>query len=146
MSVGPLNLYEGVRKLGLKPRILNVSSHVYGSLPSSKTDFAEDSELKPNSPYTASKIMGEFLARNYFLSFALEILTVRPFTHIGPRQPATFSCSDFAQQIALVRKGTTPPILRTGNLEAERDFTDVRDVVRAYWLVATKGKAGEVYN
>lgn len=144
---GTLNLYETVRELGLPARILNVSSaHVYGSLPVKSNGFDESCPVHGDTPYAASKIMCEMLAWSYAQTFGLQIMTVRAFNHIGPRQPAEFVCSDFARQVALMLRGEAPPVLQVGNLEAARDFTDVRDVVAAYWEVVNRGRPGEIYN
>lgn len=144
---GILNIFEAVRRIGLTTRVLNVSSaQVYGSLPSSEVAFSETSALNPNTTYSASKIMAETLAESYVSAFGIDIVTVRPFNHIGPGQPPDFACSDFAWQIARIRRGIQSPVLHTGNLNAERDFTDVRDVVEAYWAALSKGVTGRIYN
>jgi len=88
----------------------------------------------------------DLLGLSYFLSYTLPVMRVRPFNHIGPRQSEGFVAPAFAKQIALIEAGRQEPVIRVGNLSAQRDFTDVRDVVRAYYLVVTKGQPGEVYN
>lgn len=144
---GVLNLLESLRVLGLHSRILNVSTaHVYGSVESGPGGVDERAPIHVNTPYATSKFMGEVLAKHYWETFGLETMTLRPFNHIGPGQTSSFVCSEFARQIALMRQGKVPSILRTGNLEPERDFTDVRDVVEAYWTVARQGVPGETYN
>ncbi|MGH9643293.1 MAG: GDP-mannose 4,6-dehydratase [Terriglobales bacterium] len=144
---GLLNLFEAVRQFGLQCRILNISSaQVYGSLPADCEAFHEGGAVNPSTPYAASKIMGEILAASYVKAYGLNVISVRPFNHIGPRQSAEFVCSDFARQMVEVQMGVHPPILFTGNLDAERDFTDVRDVVAAYWSLLRNGRAGEIYN
>lgn len=100
----------------------------------------------PTSPYSVSKIAQDFLGLSYFLAYRLKIVRVRPFNHIGPKQSPHFVVSSFAKQISEIEKGKKEPILRVGNLEAKRDFTDVRDMVNAYVLATQKGKDGEVYN
>jgi GDP-4-dehydro-6-deoxy-D-mannose reductase len=86
------------------------------------------------------------LGYQYWMSFKLPVIRTRGFNHEGPRRGPVFVCSDFAKQIADIEKGRRPPVVRVGNLDARRDFTDVRDIVRAYWLALEKGEPGEVYN
>jgi GDP-4-dehydro-6-deoxy-D-mannose reductase len=144
---GALNIYEAVRNQGFKTRMLNVSSaQVYGSLAPGRKSFSEDSELNPSTPYAASKIMGEYMARSYVKAYGLDIISVRSFNHIGPGQSTDFVCSALARQIVLMQKGLQPPVLWAGNLAVERDFTDVRDIVAAYWLLLQRGASGGTYN
>jgi GDP-4-dehydro-6-deoxy-D-mannose reductase len=98
------------------------------------------------NPYSISKASADFLSLAYFEYYYLKIIRVRPFNHVGPRQAPDFVCSSFAKQIAEIEKGLREPIIKVGNLEAKRDFTDVRDMVRGYWLALDKGEPGEVYN
>jgi len=98
------------------------------------------------NPYSISKTSADFLSYFYFKNYNLNIIRVRPFNHIGPRQAPDFVCSDFAKQIVEIEKGLKKPIIKVGNLEAKRDFTDVRDMMKAYWLAVQKGEFGEVYN
>ncbi|MEK7315983.1 MAG: GDP-mannose 4,6-dehydratase, partial [Candidatus Eisenbacteria bacterium] len=100
----------------------------------------------PLSPYAVSKVGQDMLGYQYFKSFGLHVIRTRGFNHEGPRRGPVFVCSDFAKQIADIEKGRREPIVRVGNLDARRDFTDVRDIVRAYWLALEKGVAGEEYN
>ena len=144
---GSLSLLETLRDLKLVPRIVNVSTaHVYASPEGGAGELSEHSPLDLLTPYAISKYMVEVLAEHYVRAFGFQVVTVRPFNHIGPGQRPDFVCSNFARQIALMRGGQIPAILRTGNLEPERDFTDVRDVVEAYWIAAARGVSGEVYN
>ena len=106
----------------------------------------ETNPLRPLSPYAVSKVGQDMLGYQYFMSFKLPVIRTRGFNHEGPRRGPVFVCSDFAKQIADIEKGRRPPVIRVGNLEARRDFTDVRDVVRGYWLALEKGQPGEVYN
>jgi GDP-4-dehydro-6-deoxy-D-mannose reductase len=143
---GALNLLEALRELELRPTIVNVSTaHVYASadLPGG---LDEGAPVSLATPYATSKLMCETLAAHYVRAFGFQIVTVRPFNHIGPGQTPDFVCSEFARQISRIARKQAPAVLRTGNLEPERDFTDVRDVVEAYWTVATRGKPGEIYN
>lgn len=143
-----LNLLEAIRKLGfLDCRILIVSSaDIYGRV--SKKDLAIDEKTSfyPTNTYAVSKIAQDFLGLQYFLSYKLKVIRVRPFNHIGPRQSPGFVIADFAQKIAKIEKGKSEPVLRVGNLVSRRDFTDVRDMVRAYTLLIEKGIIGEAYN
>jgi GDP-4-dehydro-6-deoxy-D-mannose reductase len=143
---GTLNLFEALRELELKPRIVHVSTaHVYRSI-QTETGLDEKSPVHLLTPYAASKFMCETLATQYVEGFGFQTMTVRPFNHVGPGQLTGFVCSDFAKQIAAIKLGKAEPVLRVGNLAAVRDFTDVRDVVEAYWTVATEGIPGETYN
>jgi GDP-4-dehydro-6-deoxy-D-mannose reductase len=141
------NLLDGLVKLGAKPRVVVIGSNEeYGLVRPEDLPLSEDSPLRPNSPYAVSKVAQDFLGLSYFQSHKIPVLRVRPFNHIGPRQGASFVVSSFAKQIAMIEAGHQEPVIHVGNLAARRDFTDVRDVVRAYYLVVTQGQPGEVYN
>lgn len=146
--VGEVNLLEAIREAGLmQTRILIISSaEVYGVVSEKDLPVDEETKLRPASPYAVSKIAQDFLGLQYYYAHKLPIIRVRPFNHIGPRQAPNFVVSSFAKQIAEIEKKKNPPVLRVGNLNAKRDFTDVRDIVRAYELLIEKGVAGEVYN
>ena len=143
-----LNLLEVIRKLKqLNTRILVISSaEVYGIVEKKDLPIDEDTKLMPASPYAVSKITQDFLALQYFLSYSIKTIRVRPFNHIGPRQAPYFVVSAFAKKIAEIEKGKADNILFVGNLDSKRDFTDVRDMVAAYSLAIEKGEGGEVYN
>ncbi|MEK7517718.1 MAG: GDP-mannose 4,6-dehydratase [Patescibacteria group bacterium] len=143
-----INLLEAVVNNSLfNTRILIVSSaDIYGLVDKKDLPIDEDTKLMPTSPYSVSKIAQDFLGLTYHLSYALKIIRVRPFNHIGPRQSPNFVVASFAKQIAEIEKGKRKPVLSVGNLETKRDFTDVRDMVRAYKLAIDKGKIGQVYN
>lgn len=143
-----INILEAVRKNDLKnTRILVVSSaEVYGNVKKDDLPIDEDTSLNPTNPYAVSKIAQDFLGRQYFLSYGLKAVRVRPFNHIGPRQSDNFAVASFAKKIAEIEKGKREPFLPVGNLDAKRDFTNVLDVVRAYVLLMEKGESGEVYN
>jgi GDP-4-dehydro-6-deoxy-D-mannose reductase len=145
---GTLNLFECIRELNLRSRVVMVSSAmIYGSLGwQGAKGFTELSDVHPHSPYAASKIMCEQLAKHYVETFGLRVVIARPFNHIGPHQPSGYVCSDFAKQVAAICAGVAEPVLRVGNLNVHRDFSDVRDIVDAYWRLARFGQAGEVYN
>lgn len=142
-----LNILEAVRKSNINPKILIISSaDVYGLVDKEDLPIDEETPLRPVSPYAVSKITQDFLGFQYFLSYGLKIIRVRPFNHIGPRQSPRFVVSLFAKQIAEIEKGKKEPVLFVGNLSSRRDFTDVRDMVSAYSLAIEKGSLGDVYN
>ncbi len=142
-----VNLLQAMVNLELDCRILIVgSSEEYGLVREEDLPVDEETPLRPMNPYAVSKIAQDMLGLQYHLSHGLDTIRLRPFNHIGPRQSLGFVASDFARQIALIEAGLQELVMRVGNLEAERDFTDVRDVVRAYTLLATCGEMGQVYN
>ncbi len=106
----------------------------------------ETNPLRPLSPYAVSKVAQDLLGYQYWMSWKVDVVRTRGFNHEGPRRPNVFVASDFAWQISEVEKGRRDPILYVGNLDARRDFTDVRDMVMGYWLALEKGEPGEVYN
>lgn len=145
--IGTQNLLESVRQLNLKPRILIVSSaEIYGQVPRKLQPIRENQPLQPISPYGVSKAISDLLSRQYFLHYRLQVIRVRAFNHIGPRQSAGFVIPDFLSQVAKIHLGLQKPTLRVGNLHVRRDFTDVRDIVRGYHLLLQQGKPGEVYH
>ncbi|MHB1131316.1 MAG: GDP-mannose 4,6-dehydratase [Chloroflexota bacterium] len=140
-------LCDALLSAGLRPRVLVIgSSDEYGLVRPEELPVREDNPLRPNSPYAVSKIGQDMLAYQYFASHALPTVRVRPFNHLGPGQSDLFVAASFAKQIAEIEAGMREPVLLVGNLTAKRDFTDVRDVVRAYSLLAQQGTPGEVYN
>ncbi|MBU0973571.1 MAG: GDP-mannose 4,6-dehydratase [Proteobacteria bacterium] len=142
-----LNVFEAVRQLDLDTRILVTgSSEAYGLVDETDLPVGEDMGFKPLSPYGVSKVSQDVLAYQYFKSYGMDIVRVRVFNLTGPRQNDTFSLSSFARQIAEIQALKREAVLQVGNLEARRDFTDFRDVVRAYWLALDLGVPGEVYN
>ncbi|MCJ7790061.1 MAG: GDP-mannose 4,6-dehydratase [Candidatus Atribacteria bacterium] len=144
---GTLNLYQTVIEQKVNPKILFVgSADEYGIVNENDLPIKEDCSLRPVNPYSISKASADFLSYFYFKNYHLNIIQVRPFNHIGPRQSPEFVCSSFAKQIAEIEKGLKEPIIKVGNLESQRDFTDVKDMVRAYWLALQKGESGKVYN
>ncbi|MCL5435396.1 MAG: GDP-mannose 4,6-dehydratase [Patescibacteria group bacterium] len=143
-----INILEGVRRSRLiDSKILIISSaEIYGAVDKNDLPIDENVSLRPTNPYAVSKLTQDFLGLQYFLSYNFKIIRVRPFNHIGPRQSTGFVVAAFAKKIAEIEKGKKNGILTVGNLEAKRDFTDVRDMVRAYDLAISKGVFGEVYN
>jgi len=145
--IGQKNLLDACRTLVTSPLILIVASgEEYGRARLEQMPLREDCPLNPTSPYAVSKIAQDYLGLQYFISYGLPIVRVRPFNHIGPGQSDRFVVPAFARQIARIEAGQQGPVVRVGNLEARRDFVDVRDVVRAYYLALTRGEPGEVYN
>lgn len=143
-----LNVLNSIKNAELKnTRILVVSSsEVYGMIGEKDLPIDENTAMRPVSPYAVSKVTQDFLARQYSMSYDMDIVTVRPFNHTGPGQAPAFVTPAFAKQIAEIENGKKEPVLNVGNLKAERDFTDVRDVVRAYDLLMEKGEKGGSYN
>lgn len=145
--IGQTNLFEAVRMLKLDPVIqIAGSSEEYGLVLPDEVPIKETNPLRPLSPYAVSKVGQDLLAYQYFRSYGLKTIRTRGFNHTGPRRGEVFVTSNFAKQIASIEAGLREPVIRVGNLDAQRDFTDVRDMVRAYWLAVTKAKPGEVYN
>ena len=142
-----VNIFEAVRRLGLKTRIqLACSSEEYGMVYPDEVPIKETNPLRPLSPYAVSKVAQDMLGYQYWMSWKVDSVRTRGFNHEGPRRGPVFVASDFAKQIADIAKGRKKPVLSVGNLEAQRDFTDVRDMVRAYVLALEKCEPGEVYN
>ena len=142
-----VSLLQAMVNLNLRCRILIVgSSEEYGLVRQDDLPVNEEAPLRPMNPYAVSKVTQDMLGLQYNLSHGLDTVRLRPFNHIGSRQSPGFVAPDFARQIARIEVGLQDPVMYVGNLEAERDFTDVRDVVRAYTLLAGHGKAGQVYN
>lgn len=145
--VGQTNIFEAIRHLGLDPVVqIACSSEEYGLVYPEETPIKETNPLRPLSPYAVSKVAQEYLGYQYFMSYGLKVIRTRGFNHTGPRRGDVFVTSNFAKQLASIKLGLQEPVIRVGNLDAVRDFTDVRDMVRAYWLGVTKAKPGEVYN
>jgi GDP-4-dehydro-6-deoxy-D-mannose reductase len=142
-----LNILQAMVKLKSKARLLIVASNqVYGHVTKDLLPVHEDTPLRPDNPYGVSKVAQDVLGLQYFLSHGIDVLRVRAFNHIGPRQNPVFVAASFAKQIAEIEAGLKEPVMHVGNLEAERDFTDVIDVMRAYALLVDYGDPGEAYN
>lgn len=145
--IGTVNLLEAVRVSNCDARILIAgSSEEYGMVLPKEIPIKESNPLRPISPYGVSKVAADLLGYQYHQSYSLKIIRTRAFNHTGPRRGEPFVCSNFAKQIVDIERGLKPALIHVGNLKAKRDFTDVRDVVRAYWLSLQKCKFGEVYN
>jgi len=143
---GTVNLLCAWRQLEMDCRFLYVSSgEVYGADPPGPMPLREDCPLRPANPYAASKAAAELLAFQFYRSYGFPIVRVRPFNHTGPRQTAAFVCSSLARQIVEIEAGLRPPKIAAGNLGVQRDFSDVRDIVRGYHLLLEKGEPGDVY-
>ncbi len=144
---GQTNLFEAIRILKLDPVVqLACSSEEYGLVLPDEVPIKETNPLRPLSPYAVSKVAQDYLGYQYFQSYGLKVIRTRGFNHTGPRRGQVFVTSNFCSQVAAIELGLQEPVIRVGNVEAIRDFTDVRDMVRAYWLAVTKGTPGEVYN
>jgi len=142
-----VNLLESCRRAGLDATILIVgSSEAYGQIRPDDVPLREDQPFRPVNPYAVSKIAQDMLGLQYALSYAMRVIRVRPFNHFGPGQSDRFVLSTFARQVAEAELGRIEPVVLTGNLDARRDFLDVRDVVRAYRMLVENGEPGEVYN
>lgn len=144
--IGTIHLFEAVRKLKISPRIqVAGSSEEYGMVYADELPITEENPLRPLSTYGVSKVAVDKLSYQYHMSYGLHIVITRGFNHTGPRRGEVFVSSNFAKQVAEIEKGAKP-VIHVGNLEAKRDFTDVRDIVKAYLLAVEKCKPGETYN
>ena len=146
--IGQLNIFEAIRSLEINPWIqIACSSEEYGMVYEDEVPIKETNPLRPLSPYAVSKVGQDMMGYQYSQSYGMKIIRTRGFNHTGPRRGDVFVCSDFAKQIVDIEKKKRPPVIKVGNLEAKRDFSDVRDMVRAYWL-ALDGNCtpGDVYN
>jgi GDP-4-dehydro-6-deoxy-D-mannose reductase len=142
-----LHLFQAIIEQHQKCRILAVGSNeVYGMIRPEDLPIDETTPFRPANPYGVSKVAQDMLALQYHISHQIDVVRVRPFNHIGPRQDERFVSASFAQQIARIEHDLQPPVIQVGDLSAQRDFTDVRDMVRAYMLAVEHGEAGQVYN
>jgi GDP-4-dehydro-6-deoxy-D-mannose reductase len=142
-----LNIFESCRNLGINPVIqIAGSSEEYGLVLENEVPIKETNPLRPLSPYAVSKIGQEMLGYQYCKSYGLKTVLTRAFNHEGPGRGEQFVTSNFAKQIALIEKGKQDPVVQVGNLTAQRDYTDVRDMVKAYWLATEKCEPGKPYN
>jgi GDP-4-dehydro-6-deoxy-D-mannose reductase len=142
-----LNILQLLVNTGMKSRWLVVASNeVYGAVSPDELPVDENTKLEPRNPYGVSKVAQDLLARQYYLSHGIDVVRARAFNHLGPRQSPQFVAANFARQIAEAEAGLRKPVIRVGNLHAQRDFTDVVDVVQAYALLMERGQSGEAYN
>ena len=145
--MGTVHLFEAVRKTKTDP-VIHVagSSEEYGMVYPNEVPIKETNPLRPLSPYGVSKVAQDKLCYQYNKSYGLKIILTRAFNHTGPRRGDVFVTSNFSKQIAEIEAGISEPVIMVGNLDAKRDFSDVRDVVRAYFMAVKKGEPGEFYN
>lgn len=141
------NVLQACVTLGIAPRVLVISSaDIYCGVKPNELPLHEQMPLQPTNAYSLSKVTQDMMGLQYYLEHRLPIVRARPFNHIGRGQRLNFVAPDFAMQIARIEAGEQAPVIEVGNLEAQRDFTDVRDIIRAYALLMQKGEPGEVYN
>ena len=146
--IGQLNIYEALRESKLNDCWIQIacSSEEYGMVYPNELPIRETNPLRPLSPYAVSKVGQDYLAYQYFMSYGIKSVRTRGFNHEGPRRGEVFVCSNFSKQAVEIERKKRPPVIYVGNLEAERDFSDVRDMVRAYWMSLEHCEPGEVYN
>lgn len=144
---GSVDLLEAVRKTDLSPKIIFIGSgEEYGYAANRSTAVSEDVAPEPANIYAVTKLTQNMIGSLYAKAYKMDIISVRAFNHIGPGQAPQFVVSDFCKQAAEIEAGLREPVIRVGNLAAKRDFTDVRDIVRAYAEIALSGRSGETYN
>lgn len=144
---GSVNVMDAVRELFYKPRVLLIGSgEEYGHIEPGETPIRETNLLRPGNIYAATKACQNMIGNIYSKAYDMELMMVRAFNHIGPGQASMFVVSDFCRQVAEIELGMREPVMKVGNLAAKRDFTDVRDVVKAYVKLIVLGEAGETYN
>lgn len=144
---GSINVMDAVRELFYKPRVLLIGSgEEYGHIQPGESPITETNLLRPGNIYAATKACQNMIGNIYSKAYDMELMMVRAFNHIGPGQAPMFVVSDFCKQVVEIEKGLREPVMMVGNLAARRDFTDVRDVVKAYVALVQKGEPGETYN
>jgi GDP-4-dehydro-6-deoxy-D-mannose reductase len=145
--IGTINLFEAIRKENIDPKIqVAGSSEEYGLVYENELPITEENPLRPLNPYAVSKVAQDHLSHQYNKNYGMKIVVTRAFNHIGPKMGASFVTSNFAKQIAEIENNHKKPVIYVGNLAAKRDFTDVRDIVKAYYLSLQKCDFGEAYN
>ncbi len=145
--IGQINLFEAIRAAGCPTRVqLACSSEEYGMVLPEEAPIKETNPLRPLSTYAVSKVAQDLMGYQYHQSYGMHIIRTRGFNHTGPRRGEVFVTSNFAKQIVAIERGKQEPLISVGNLNAVRDFTDVRDTVVGYYLALEKGKPGDVYN
>ena len=144
---GSVNVLDAIRELDYKPRVLLIGSgEEYGHIKPEESPIVEENAVRPGNIYAATKACQNMIGKIYADGYDMDVMMVRAFNHIGPNQTPVFVIADFCKQVADIEHGKAEPVIYTGNLSAKRDFTDVRDVVRAYGLLIQKGQKGETYN
>jgi len=149
--IGTANLLEAVKELKIAQKydpVMHIcsSSETYGQVTEDEVPIKEDNPFRPASPYAVSKVGEDMLAFQYWLSWKIKTIRTRMFTHTGPRRGEVFVVSSFAKQIAAIEAGKAKPVIKVGNLDSVRTFLDIKDAIRAYWLLVNKCKPGEAYN
>ena len=146
-TAGQINLLESIRDLKIAPRFLVIgTSEEYGLVHPDEVPITETNPLRPLSPYAVSKVAQDLMGFQYFKSYGLPIIRTRAFNHEGPRRGDVFVTSNFAKQVAEIEAGLRKPVIFVGDLKPRRDYSDVRDIVRGYWILLDRGEPGEVYN
>ena len=144
---GSLNILDAIRELDYMPRVLLIGSgEEYGYVKKEEIPIDEQTTLRPGNIYAATKACQNMIGGIYAKAYSMDVMMVRAFNHVGPNQAPLFVVADFCKQVAEIERGEKPPVIRVGNLTAKRDFSDVRDVVRAYTMLMNSGIAGETYN
>lgn len=144
---GSVNVLDVIRELDFEPRILLIGSgEEYGHIKAGESPIVEENLPRPGNIYAATKACQNMIGRIYADAYDMDVMMVRAFNHIGPNQAPMFVVADFCKQVAEIERGEKEPVILVGNLSARRDFTDVRDVVRAYAMLVAKGQKGETYN
>ena len=145
-AIGTINLFEAMRVTGCKARVLtSATPEEFGDVPKSMIPITEETRIKPINPYAASKVAQDMVCITYQASYGMDIVRTRAFNHEGPRRYIHGAVASFAYQIARIERNLQNPVIKVGNLSATRNFTDVRDTVRAYYLAMEKGVSGELY-
>jgi len=144
---GTINLLDALRTLDYKPKVLLIGSgEEYGRIKPNETPVSEENVLRPGNIYAVTKAAQNMIGQIYSKAYDMDIIMVRAFNHVGPNQNPLFVVADFCKQVAEIEAGKKEPVIYVGNLAAKRDFTDVRDVVRAYSMLIENGTSGEIYN
>ena len=144
---GSLNILDAIRELDYMPRVLLIGSgEEYGYVKKEEIPIDEQTTLRPGNIYAATKACQNMIGGIYAKAYSMDVMMVRAFNHVGPNQAPLFVVADFCKQVAEIERGEKPPVIKVGNLTAKRDFSDVRDVVRAYTMLMNSGIAGETYN
>ncbi len=146
-TLGTLHLLQALAAIDFRGRVLYIGTgEVYGLVPEAELPVAETRLPRPRNPYAVSKLAAEALCWQWHVSQGLDVVLARPFNHIGAGQSDRFAVSDFAHQVAAIKRGLRPAVMRVGDLDVTRDFTDVHDVIEAYFALLERGTAGEIYN